>query len=295
MTDRRTVMVAARVTPAEHAAWQDKAAAGVSPSALLREAMTRTRTWTASARAIERKRTRQLARIGNNLNQLVRWANTHKEAAEAVTVIANLVSFERCSPWPASTGTAAMHLKVPAARQGLGPGGGRLSRRRPRRRWAQARGRRGSARESGHGGRRRRLAGVRAQVHVGRDRVGAGRPADRGTNRSGPRRVREDGVGGTEAGPLTRVRPSCTASVAAASTCISSPRSAIWRRAEASTSHRPAGRGPSTRCATPSTTSTAGAARTTRRGPGRSSRATWPTSRHRSCGPGSNTKPTRAN
>ena len=36
----------------------------------------------------------------------------------------------------------------------------------------------------------------------GRDRVGAGRPADRGTNRSGPRRVREDGVGGAEAGPL---------------------------------------------------------------------------------------------
>ena len=34
-------------------------------------------------------------------------------------------------------------------------------------------GRRSRPRESGHGGRRRRLAGVRAQVHVGRDRVGA--------------------------------------------------------------------------------------------------------------------------
>ena len=34
MAERRTVMVAARVTPAEHAAWQSKAAAaGVSPSA----------------------------------------------------------------------------------------------------------------------------------------------------------------------------------------------------------------------------------------------------------------------
>ena len=44
------MMVAARVTPAEHAAWRAKAAAaGVSPSALLREAMARTRTWTASA------------------------------------------------------------------------------------------------------------------------------------------------------------------------------------------------------------------------------------------------------
>ena len=92
----RTPLVAARVTPAEHAAWHEKAAAaGVSTSALLREAMARTRTWTAPARAVERERTREIARIGNNLNQLARWANTHKTAAEAVTVLAHLVSFER--------------------------------------------------------------------------------------------------------------------------------------------------------------------------------------------------------
>ena len=92
----RTALVAARVTPAEHAAWHEKAAAaGVSTSALLREAMARTRTWTAPARAVERERTREIARIGNNLNQLARWANTHKTAAEAVTVLAHLVSFER--------------------------------------------------------------------------------------------------------------------------------------------------------------------------------------------------------
>ncbi|MYH21652.1 MAG: MobC family plasmid mobilization relaxosome protein, partial [Acidobacteria bacterium] len=36
-----------------------------------------------------------VARIGNNLNQLARWANTHRSAARAVTVIANLVAFER--------------------------------------------------------------------------------------------------------------------------------------------------------------------------------------------------------
>ena len=96
MAEHRTVMVAARVTPAEHAAWRKKAAAvGVSPSALLRDAMARTRTWTAAARVVERERTLQIARIGNNLNQLVRWANTHRTAAEAVSVIAHLVSFER--------------------------------------------------------------------------------------------------------------------------------------------------------------------------------------------------------
>ena len=92
----------------------------------------------------------------------------------------------------------------------------------------------------------------------------------------------------------TRGRRFFTASAGAASTRTSSPRSATSRRAGASTLHPPAGRRPSPRCATPSTTSTVGAARTTRRGPGRSGRATWPTSRRRSCGPGSNTRRIRA-
>ena len=67
----------------------------MSPSALLRQGMARTRTWTAPALAIERERSRQVARIGNNLNQLARWANTHASAVEAAAVIAHLVSFER--------------------------------------------------------------------------------------------------------------------------------------------------------------------------------------------------------
>ena len=96
MAERRTVRVHARVSPAELADWRAKAAAvGVPLSDLLRQAMARTRTWTAPALAVERERSRQIARIGNNLNQLARWANTHKTEAEAVAVIANLVSFER--------------------------------------------------------------------------------------------------------------------------------------------------------------------------------------------------------
>ena len=62
------------------------------------------RTWTAPALAIESERIRQIARIGNNLNQLARWANTHRTAAEAVTVIAHLVSFERSLLAVARTG-----------------------------------------------------------------------------------------------------------------------------------------------------------------------------------------------
>ena len=74
MADRRTVTAAARVSPTELADWRAKAAAaGVPLSALLRQAMART--WTARAAAVERERTRQIARIGNNLNQIARWAS----------------------------------------------------------------------------------------------------------------------------------------------------------------------------------------------------------------------------
>ena len=52
----------------------------------------RTRTWTAPAAAVERERTRRIARIGNNPNQIARWANTDKTATEAVEVIAHLVA-----------------------------------------------------------------------------------------------------------------------------------------------------------------------------------------------------------
>ena len=96
MADRRTVRVHVRLSPAERAAWDAKAAAaGVPLSTLLRRAMARTRTWTAPAADIERERNVQVARIGNNLNQLARWANTHTSAADAVTVIDHLAAFQR--------------------------------------------------------------------------------------------------------------------------------------------------------------------------------------------------------
>ena len=43
----------------------------------------------------EKRRLRELARIGANINQLARWANTYKRAAEAVEVLAALVGIER--------------------------------------------------------------------------------------------------------------------------------------------------------------------------------------------------------
>ena len=108
MAKRRTVMVAARVTPEEHAAWRAKAAAaGVSPSRLLRRAMARTRTWTAAAAEVERERTRQIARIGNNLNQIARWANATAEPIDAVEIIAHLVSVSQTLDKLAQVGDAA--------------------------------------------------------------------------------------------------------------------------------------------------------------------------------------------
>ena len=84
------------MSPAERAAWKAKAAAaGLPLSALLRQAMARTQTWTAPAMAVERERSRQIARIGNNLNQLARWANTRASAMEAVRVTDRLMAIDR--------------------------------------------------------------------------------------------------------------------------------------------------------------------------------------------------------
>ena len=84
-------------------------AAGVPLSDLLRHSMARTRTWTAPAVAVERERTVQVARIGNNLNQVARWANAY---APAVEVIAHLIAIERALLALAALGRRIpMHVK----------------------------------------------------------------------------------------------------------------------------------------------------------------------------------------
>ncbi len=96
MARSRPILVAVRLTPDESADWRAKAkCAGVPLSALIRRAMARTRTWTVPAAEVERERTRQVSRIGNNLNQIARWANTHKGAVEAVEVIGHLIAIKR--------------------------------------------------------------------------------------------------------------------------------------------------------------------------------------------------------
>lgn len=43
----------------------------------------------------EKRRLRELARIGANINQLARWANTYKRVMEAVEVLTALADIER--------------------------------------------------------------------------------------------------------------------------------------------------------------------------------------------------------
>ena len=92
----RPVWIKIRASEAERASWHAKAsAAGLSLSDLLRRSIGKVRTWTVAAAEVERERTRELARIGSNLNQIARWVNTYKEGAEAVEIMAHLVAIER--------------------------------------------------------------------------------------------------------------------------------------------------------------------------------------------------------
>ncbi len=47
------------------------------------------------ARALIQEQTRQISRIGNNLNQIAKWANTYKSTAEAIEVIEALRTIEQ--------------------------------------------------------------------------------------------------------------------------------------------------------------------------------------------------------
>lgn len=86
-----------RTTPQQRDEWFAKAdARGISFSQFARQSMTG---------AVVRKRRgpcpvdpallRQLARLGNNLNQLARWANREQRYADRLAILSELVSIER--------------------------------------------------------------------------------------------------------------------------------------------------------------------------------------------------------
>lgn len=89
--------VKVRTTPEQKAAWFAKAAArGVSFSDFARQSLdgvvVRRRR---GPRSVDPAMLRQLARLGNNLNQLARWANRDQRYADRLTILSQLVGIER--------------------------------------------------------------------------------------------------------------------------------------------------------------------------------------------------------
>jgi len=86
-----------RTTPEQRDAWYAKAEAkGVTFSDLARQTLdgvtVRRR---AQLRRVDPSLLRQLARLGNNLNQLARWANRDQRYAETAQIMGQLIAIER--------------------------------------------------------------------------------------------------------------------------------------------------------------------------------------------------------
>lgn len=92
-TESRTAWIKLRVTPTEKETITAKAKAqGQTVTDFMRQ---RALGYRLRKTPLEKEHVRQVARVGANLNQLARWANTYKSRAEAIRVLAALLSFER--------------------------------------------------------------------------------------------------------------------------------------------------------------------------------------------------------
>lgn len=77
-------------------AWEQKAdSAGLSLSDLIRIAVDGLPVRKRERVNIDPALLRQLAQIGNNLNQLARWVNRDRRSVEALAVIARLIEIDR--------------------------------------------------------------------------------------------------------------------------------------------------------------------------------------------------------
>ena len=93
---QRTKPITVRLTDEEKLDWDLKAhAAGLSISELVRQAMNRVRISHVGDRSLQIERTRQIAKIGNNLNQIARWVNRYKTTADTVEVVTHLIAIEK--------------------------------------------------------------------------------------------------------------------------------------------------------------------------------------------------------
>jgi hypothetical protein len=89
----RTAWIKLRVTPAEKETIMAKAQAqSQTVTDFIRQ---RALDYRLRKTPLEKECVRQIARAGANLNQLARWANTYKNRAEAIQVLAALLSVEK--------------------------------------------------------------------------------------------------------------------------------------------------------------------------------------------------------
>ncbi len=110
----RDVWVKIRASEAERAEWHAKArSAGLTLSDLVRRSVGRVHPWTVAHAEVERERTRELARIGANLNQIARWANTlQSERRDRRDRRPPGRHRAGCSQrWPPSSAPTPMHIK----------------------------------------------------------------------------------------------------------------------------------------------------------------------------------------
>lgn len=69
-------------------------AGGITVAELIRRSVQRVRPWTLEDRDAVRELSREIAKVGNLLNQLARHANTHAEAADRIEMIVHLQAIE---------------------------------------------------------------------------------------------------------------------------------------------------------------------------------------------------------
>jgi hypothetical protein len=85
-----------RCSADEKAAWQAKAAsAGMSLSELVRHSLDKSRLPDKQRQKDLAALVREVAKIGNNLNQIARFANTYKSTADTAQIVAHLAAIER--------------------------------------------------------------------------------------------------------------------------------------------------------------------------------------------------------
>jgi len=96
MVDKLDTSLLIKLSKAEKLSWQEKAAlAGTPLSILIRRAVNKVTISPKLDHTLIAQQTRQIRRIGINLNQIAKWANTYKSSAETLEIIEALQAIEQ--------------------------------------------------------------------------------------------------------------------------------------------------------------------------------------------------------